>query len=247
VFAQKSYWVASGETIFSYGQVDADSTDIKPVLRFSPVFNLQQQHHYDFSNRIGCYIGLGIRNVGLISHVNYDVFDSGNGNTINKEVTIKERSYSLGLPVALKLGDLDKSIYFAIGGEAELMFAYKRKIIDGDTKRKNPGWFDDRTTLFNPSLFVEIKFAKGQYVRFKYYLLDFLNYKGITLIDGATFPDYGKKSSLFYVSFGTLKKEHPKKTNAAPEKKTTVAWFKGSRKKNLNPAPMSNSFSSSVQ
>jgi hypothetical protein len=173
--------------------------------------------------------------------VNYDVFDSGSGNTINKEVTIKERSYSLGIPVAFKLGNFDKGIYVAMGGEAELMFAYKRKIIDGDTKKKNYGWFDDRVNIFNPSLFVEIKFAKGQYVRFKYYLLDFLNYTGIRLIDGTTLADYGKKSPLFYVSFGTLKKERSKKNNVAPEKKTTITYFKSSRKKNIQAAQISNS------
>ena len=244
LLAQKPYWVSSGETIFSYGQVDAGAADIKAVVRFSPVFNLQQQRHFDFSNRVGLYIALGIRNVGLISHVKYDLIDSVTGNIPDKEVKIKERSYSLGLPVALKLGDLDKGLYLAIGGEAEMMFAYKRKIKDGDTKKKYWGWFDNNVNIFNPSVFFDVKFPKGQYVRFKYYLLDFLNYKGIALIDGTILPDYGKKSPLFYVSFGTLKKERSKKNNVTPTPKVTTAYFKNNRKKNFFAAT---SLSSSIQ
>ena len=225
----QSYVATAGETIFSYGQVDAGSTDIKPVVRFSPVFNFQEQFHYNFSKNVGFYTGLGIRNVGLISKVNYDITDN-NGNPFNKDVTIKERSYSLGLPFALKLGDLENGVNFALGGEAEIMFWYKRKIFDGDTKKKTSVWFDNNVTVFNPSVFAEVKFKDGEYIRFKYYILDFLNYQGIELIDKTFLSEYGRNSPLFYISIGavTLKK----KTEAEPETTptTTSAFFKSTRK-----------------
>lgn len=203
-FSQQYYMASGGESIFSVGVVDAGATEIKPVLRWSPVFNFQQQVHFDFSGSFGMYSGLGLRNVGLISKINYD-YTNDSGNAIEKTVTVKERSYSLGLPLMFKLGAIDDGAYFAAGAEAELMFAYKRKIDDGETKYKSDSWFDDRVNIFNPSVIAEIHFPEGLYVRFKYYLLDFLNYESITLIDGTVIQDYGVKSPLFYVSLGTVK------------------------------------------
>src|SRR5580765_8415755 len=108
--AQQSYLASAGETIFSMGIVGSDSSDLSPVVRFSPVFNLQEQFHHDFSDHVGIYTGLGVRNVGLISHYT---------DSIGNEEKIKERSYSLGVPLALKLGDLKEGTNLAFGAEAE--------------------------------------------------------------------------------------------------------------------------------
>ncbi|MBK9732727.1 MAG: hypothetical protein IPO83_15845 [Chitinophagaceae bacterium] len=220
VFSQNYYLGAAGESIFSVGTVEAGAEDIRPVLRWSPVLNFQEQLHIDFSPAFGIYTGLGIRNVGLISKVEY-VDDQD----INKSATIKERSYALGLPLLFKLGDMKDGVYFAGGAEAEVMFAYKRKIFEGDSKNKFTRWFDDNVNIFNPSLLAEVHFPKGQYLRFKYYMKDFLNYKGIQMIDGTELPDYGEKSPLFYFSFGalTLKKKVKEKTENTT---TESAYFK---------------------
>jgi len=197
VKSQEIYTSGAGETIFSLGDVDAGADPIKNVLRFSPFFNYQQQVHFDFSNHVGFYTGLCVRNVGLITH------------TV-EGYKIKERSYSLGLPAVLKLGNFSKGINLGVGVEAELMFAWKRKIFVGDTKTKNSAWFSNNVNIFNPSVLAEVRFYKGIYVRFKYYLLDFLNYKGLTiptpLLNPTTkvLPDYGTSSKLFYLSFGTV-------------------------------------------
>ena len=58
----------------------------------------------DFSNSIGLYTGVAIRNVGFI----YD--------TDLPTKTIR-RSYNLGVPLALKLGVFDKHMYLFGGGE----------------------------------------------------------------------------------------------------------------------------------
>ena len=221
--AQKPYLASAGEMIFSMGIVGSDSADLSPVVRFSPVFNLQQQVHLDFSDQLGIYTGLGVRNVGLITH-HIDSF--------NNEEKIKERSYSLGLPLALKFGKLKEGSYFALGAEAEIMFAYKRKIKLGDHKDKPSGWFNENVNLFNPSVFAEVKFHQGQYIRFKYYLLDFLNYKGVKLKDGEFLSDYGPQSPLFYVSIGVVAprgKSKKEPENAAPDKST---YFKSTKKNN---------------
>ncbi|MEO6168954.1 MAG: hypothetical protein ABIO46_05655 [Chitinophagales bacterium] len=194
------YTAGAGETIFSWGKVDAGAADVQNVVRFSPVFNYAQQVHFDFSNSVGFYTGLGIRNVGLITHTDIDGF----------EIKIKERSYGLGIPIVFKVGNMKKGINLGVGGEAEFMFAWKRKIFVGDdTKTKDYEWFSDNVNIFNPSLLAELKFFRGQYIRFKYYLDDFLQYKGgltIPIIQAPnnTLPDYALSSQLMYISFGAV-------------------------------------------
>lgn len=197
------------------GIVGSDSADLSAVVRFSPVFNLQEQFHHDFSDHVGIYTGLGVRNVGLITHY----IDS-----IGNEEKIKERSYSLGVPLALKLGDLKGGTNLAFGAEAEIMYAYKRKIMVGDHKDKISGWFDDNVNIFNPSVFAEMKFHRGQYIRFKYYLLDFLDYKGIKLLDGEILSDYGPESPLFYISIGVVS-PHMKSKKKPPATGTTQSSY----------------------
>ncbi|MCY7411056.1 MAG: hypothetical protein LH473_12355 [Chitinophagales bacterium] len=229
--AQKSYMASSGESIFSYGSVETSTTDLTPVIRWSPVFNFGQHFHYDFSKHAGIYTGLNLRNVGLISKVKYQ-FTDANGINLSREIKIKERSYSLGLPLALKVGNVDGGTYFATGAEAEIMFAYKRKIKDNGNKYKYSNWFDDKINIFNPSVFAELHTTHGGYIKFKYYLMDFLNYQGI-YDAGYEIPDYGPRSPLWYISIGTetFHKDLSKKT--ATDAATKSAYFK-SKEKNSN-------------
>lgn len=193
------YTASAGEMIFSLGNVDAGQDQLDAVLRWSPFFNLEQQLHFDFSKAFGMYTGLGLHNIGLISHT-------------TEGYKIKECSYSLGIPVMFKLGNMDKNTSINIGAEAEMVFTYKQKIFVGDTKTKNSAWFSDNVNIFNPSGVIEVKFAKGQYIRFKYYFDDFLNYQpgGLTIPTPTLtektkeLPEYGISSPLFYVSLGSV-------------------------------------------
>lgn len=202
------YWAGSTEFIFSWGNMKIENTDVSSVLRFSGFFNYQSQFHYNFSKRMGIYTGLGIRNVGFI-------------NKLNDSIKIKQRVYAAGIPLALKIGNLEKSAYMAIGGEMECFFNYKQKTFYNDTKSKFNEWFSERTDLFNPSVFLELKGKRGNYIRFKYYINDFLKTDKQTVIINNvvnTFRPAGSK--LFYISFGsTLKYKELKSKRSFREKK----------------------------
>jgi hypothetical protein len=148
---------------------------------------------------------------------------------IQKEARVKERSYSLGLPLALKLGNVDNGTHFTIGAEAELMFVYKRKIFVDDGKFKTYEWFSDNVNLFNPSAFAEVNFKHGVYIRFKYYLMDFLNYEGIE-ISGTQLRDYGQSSPLFYVSIGSADLVGGLDDDLSSKPKSSSAFFKSKKK-----------------
>jgi hypothetical protein len=199
------------------------------------VFNFLTQYHYNFSKHVGLYTGLGLRNVGLISHVTANFNNAGT--IVQEEITVKERSYSLGLPLALKFGNMEQNTFLAVGAEAELMFAYKRKMIDGGGKQKLNAWFSDNVNIFNPSVFADMHFHSGVYFRFKYYLMDFLNYQGINLVDQnlnqSYVADYGPGSPLFYFSVGiiTPTKQIEQDVTKPVDKS---AYFKQSKKERKN-------------
>ncbi|MCS6990269.1 MAG: hypothetical protein NZL95_00195 [Chitinophagales bacterium] len=192
----RMYRTVDSEAIFSLGTVEAGADELRAVVRYAPFFNLTQHFNIDFSDIVGMYTGLGVRNVGLISHYK---------DNENNLIKIKERSYALGMPLAFRIGDLPDGASFALGALGELMFAYKRKIFTADgEKRKIYSFFDDRVNLLNASLLAELRFPKGSYLRFNYYLRDFLNYRGIALSEGVNLPDYGVSSTLFSLSFGLI-------------------------------------------
>lgn len=202
-FHTKTYWKSASEFIFSFGNVDANSEgdsvlDVSPVVRFSGFFHLQEQFHIDFSEHFGIYTGMGVRNIGMI-------------NKVNDSIKVKQRSYSVGIPIAIKIGNMRKGAYVAIGGEAELMFHYKQKVFYDDQKKKNNEWFSDKVNILNPSGFAEIVTGKGSYLRFKYYFLDFLvdDKQDIKLYNGFKVEYVPEKSQLFSISIGATFKHTP--------------------------------------
>ncbi len=208
--SEKKYVLTASEFIFSQGRVIASNMKIDPVMRFSAFLNLQSQAHVDFSHRVGLYTGIGLRNVGFI-------------NKLNDSIRIKQRSYSLGIPLALKFGNMKKKIWLACGTEAELMFAYKQKVFFGGEKFKNYGWLSDKVNLFNPSVFVEMKFKGGTYLRAKYYLKDFLQKDSQEIrLFGDRYEFIPEESRLFYISIGSAVEPKKAKRKKGRINRTTI-------------------------
>jgi len=223
----KQYFASSSETILSAGilgnvvvkntATGVTSTVTTEVIpRFSAFIHLGGQFHFNFSNGFGIYTGLSLRNTGFI-------------NRFSDSVKVKQRVYSVGIPVAIKLGNMGKKSYLAIGAEAEFFFNYKQKTFFGSDRgekvEKFNEWFSNRTELFNPSVFLELTFGKSNYIRLKYYLNNFLvsNMQNYT-INGVTYSFVPEKSQLFAVSIGKV--IIPKRTaNAKKPAQGTTAVF----------------------
>lgn len=196
LFAQEKtnknwYGVGASETILSFGSVENNGEDLSNVVRFSPFINFSSLFHKDFSEKSGFYTGLSIRNVGMI-------------NDVNDSVRVKQRVYTLGIPIAIKFGDMNGNLG-AIGFENEFALNYKQKVYVNEAKSKSNIWFSDRTKIYLPSVFVEFKGKMGNYIRFKYYLTDFLETDNQKL--NVAGVDYSPtRSTLFYVSTGLMLK-----------------------------------------
>src|SRR5690606_17090973 len=148
------YMVSASETILSWGNVKATGLDTKNVGRFTPFINVGLLLHRDFNVKTGFYTGIAVRNVGIIT-------------ALNDSIRLKQRVYTVGIPIALKYGDM-KGNLVAAGFDNEFAVNYKQKKYVNDEKSKTNVWFSDRTNIYLPSVFAELKSKKGNYVRFKY-------------------------------------------------------------------------------
>lgn len=213
--ARKWREMEASEIIFSGGELTTSSLAVQPrnIVRFTLFFHFQSQWHYDFNKNIGFYTGLGLRNIGFTHEWDF----------VTNDLKMKHRSYSLGLPLALKFGNLEKGIYGAVGVEGEMMFAYKRKAFYNGEKLKKREWFSDHVNVWNPSAFAEVRFKQGFYIRGKVYLREFLtNKEDILNLPGEAIPTVitPERSTLGAISIGTVLRTRLKKK--APASKDEV-------------------------
>jgi hypothetical protein len=198
----KPYFTSGGEMIFSFASIDDNGKDGSSILRWSPVFNFQSMVNTDFNEHIGIFSGLALRNVGYI-YGDYITASEVRG-LDEGEFTYKKkfRSYNLGVPVGIKIGNLD-NLFFYAGYEVELPILYKEKTFDGGDKiDKITGWFSPRQELFQHGFFAGVQFPYGINLKFKYYVSEFHN-QGFT--DGSGNKPYaGLESHIFYFSLSTF-------------------------------------------
>ena len=203
--AQRIYHSNGGEIIFSGADVGFQGLDVNTNIRFTPFFHTQHHLNLDLGNNIGLFTGLGIRNIGVITEDYYqNIGFLGIDNThpdFNKNTKMKRRSYSLGFPVALKLGSFRDHFFLFGGYEWEWMFHYKQKLFLEGNKYKFREWTSDRVNPWIPSFFAGIQFPQGFRLKFKYYLDDFLN-PDFTGIDFGEQVDYSafESTGIWYVS-----------------------------------------------
>jgi outer membrane protein with beta-barrel domain len=188
--SSKAYVTSGGELIFSLANIEQNGNSENATVRFSPVVNFQVMLNKDINKNFGFFAGLALRNVGYILP-NYK-------DTNNLEYKKKFRSYNIGIPVGLKLGNLEKTFFYG-GYEIEFALSYKEKTYeDGDKIDKITGWFSSRQELFQHGFFVGVQFPFATNIKFKYYLSEFHNRD---YVNNAGVKPYGAlKSNIYYFS-----------------------------------------------
>lgn len=133
------------------------------TLRFSYVVNTGTLVNYNISESVGLFLGAEIKNIGYIEK-------SG-------DYTIKRRTYTIGAPVGLKIGDMtQRGAYFFAGGGFDAPFNYReKKFIARNNKAKFNEWFIDHTPAILPYAFIGYKFTNQLQLKFQYYPGNFLN------------------------------------------------------------------------
>jgi hypothetical protein len=193
-----NYSTSSGELIFSFADYKINGEQINTPVRFTCFFHMGIFEHFDFSDKVGIYTGGAIRNVG---------FTSTNGDTM-----IKRRNYYIGIPLAIKIGNLKNDNYVYGGVEGEFALNYKEKLFVSEEKiNKFNVWFSDRTNAFMPSAFVGLNFKSGVNLKFKYYLKDFYN-KNFTTGGVKIYDQVESQMFYFSLSLNLRNKQFTEKT-----------------------------------
>lgn len=186
----KAYVTSGGELIFSFASIQQNDANGGSKLRFSPAVNFQVMLNKDVSKNFGLFTGLALRNVGYIMDDYKD--------TANHIYKKKFRSYNIGIPVGIKVGNLERTFFYA-GYEAEFPISYKEKTFDnGDKIDKITGWFSNRQETFQHGFLVGIQFPYATNLKFKYYLSGFHN-QDFTRSDGVR-PYAALNSNIYYFS-----------------------------------------------
>lgn len=170
--------------LFSGSQVTDGGKSVPSIMRFSFLGNYGRNFHADFTKNFGLFTGLEGKNLGFITQEDTS--------KINKPVLkIKRRIYGMSIPLALKVGNLEK--WYLYGG-AEYMYAfnYKMKMFNssGDKTKYESKWGGTETRTFIPSVFFGINW-KSIDIKAQYYFQNFMSTKKAPLNKGfSQNPDY---------------------------------------------------------
>jgi hypothetical protein len=180
------YAVTGGELLFqkanisftdAYTAANPNNVQVGNPMRFTCFFHVGQYVHMDFTNNLGLFTGIALRNVGFISDERLDITNDGIANV--SDYKIIRRSYMVGVPLAIKLGSFKDHTFIFAGSEFELNMAFKEKYWNSTERDGSPikkvNWLGNQTPLLIPSLFAGIQFPGGINVKFKYYLKNFID------------------------------------------------------------------------
>lgn len=196
-FGQNKSYITSGmEIIFSEATInDTQNPDASSTLRFAPIINGQSMLNIDMSEKFGLFTGLAYRNVGYI----YDSYTTRDPQAeITTPIKKKFRTYNIGIPVGIKLGNLN-NLFFYGGYEIEFPFVYKEKTFNTADEKEQTDvyWFSNRSENIQQSWLVGVQLPYGMNIKFKYYFTEFHNQN---FEANGVKPYAGLNSKIWYIS-----------------------------------------------
>ena len=192
----KSYLTSGMEIIFSEATInDTQNPDASSTLRFAPIISGQSMLNIDMSEKFGLFTGLAYRNVGYI----YDSYTTRDPQAeITTPIKKKFRTYNIGIPVGIKLGNLN-NLFFYGGYEIEFPFVYKEKTFNTADEKEQTDvyWFSNRSENIQQSWLVGVQLPYGMNIKFKYYFTEFHNQN---FEANGVKPYAGLNSKIWYIS-----------------------------------------------
>jgi hypothetical protein len=179
------------------------TTNTLGTIRFSLVINVGVTFNFNLNRHLGIYTGVDLKNIGFIEK------DAGGE-------TVKRRTYNLGAPLGIKIGNMAyKCGYLFLGGGMDVPVNYKEKtFVTRSGKTKLNEWFSSRTPSLMPYIFAGYAFGRGATFKIQYYPGNFLN-TGYT--SGSARPYAGMDVHLILVCLG-FNLRYGKAHQALPDK-----------------------------
>lgn len=131
------------------------------IPRFTWMINAGAYYNYDINEHFGFYTGAEIKNLGVIIKTD--------------GIKYKRRIYTLGIPLAFKVGSMRFGDFFA-GVEADRALQYQEKQKVGDSVHHRFGeWWSDRTPPVLFSWFIGVHLFHSSYIKIQSYFTNFFN------------------------------------------------------------------------
>lgn len=179
--------------LLSFASMKENGEHMRNIPRFTLFLNIGSNFNKDFSKNFGVFTGINLKNIGLISKP-------------SDSLKLKQRVYTLGVPLGFKIGDLTNgSFFFFAGGEIDMAVNYKEKqFVDGDKVHKFNEWFSDRTPLLMPSFFAGFRVNPGFGLKVQYYPQNFFNtdFKTKDKSGNAVYPYRNLEANMVFVTLG---------------------------------------------
>ncbi len=158
------------------------------MARLTIFLNAGFTFNWNLARHFGIWSGIDVKNIGFIEK-------NAGGETV------KRRSYNLGVPLGIKIGNMvDKKSYLFLGGGADAPINYREKSFSiRDQKAKLSEWFSQRTPAVMPYMFAGATVHKGISFKLQYYPGNFLNPK---FVYNGTQPYASYNVNIFYASIG---------------------------------------------
>lgn len=165
----------------------ADVKNGNSVVRFSYILNWGFTFNLNITRYLGIYTGIDVKNLGFI--------EKDNG------VTTKRRTYNIGAPVGIKIGNMAlKKPYFFAGAGVDVPINYKEKSFTvRNQKTKFNEWFSERTPQTMPYIFAGVALHRGGTIKLQYYPGNFMNPEFTT---NGTHPYAGYDVQIKMLSLG---------------------------------------------
>lgn len=175
--------------LLSFASMMFNGEPLQNIPRFSWFFNKGTHFNIDYAKDFGIFSGINIKNIGLISKP-------------SDSVKLKQRVYSIGIPLGFKVGDVSGGSFFIFaGGELDFAFNYKEKEFLRGKKKKFNEWFSNRTPILMPSLFAGFRMGPGFGLKAQYYLNNFFNPDFKTTSNRTpVYPYESLKANLFFLT-----------------------------------------------
>jgi len=164
--------------------------------RYTAFFHFGLNLNFDLGQHVGVFTGMNIKNIGFIEKI--------------ADSTIKRRTYTIGIPLGFKIGNLRHDNYVIIGGGVDFPFNYREKgfVRRGDKSKFNE-WFSTRTPAALPYVFVGARVKPGLSLKLQYYPGNFLNPDFTD--DAGRQPYHGYEVNLIMATMGIDIPYRPKK------------------------------------
>jgi hypothetical protein len=146
------------------------NTSEKIVPRYTYFFNVGVDYNRRLDNTVSVFTGIHMKNVGLI-HV--ERVSPNSGTQAPFDIKTKERVYTLGAPIGVRVYSRNHKTEFKVGMDCGLALNYKYKQFIGKNKiDKFNEWFSPEASVLHYSVFAGIN-VRGASLTANYYLNNF--------------------------------------------------------------------------